>query len=137
MKTIMLGKNGPQVSRIGLGCVGMSDLYGSKETRNAKEIIATIDTAVEQGINFFDTGDYYGMGHNELLLREAMRGRRDKFFIFGSSLAYLTSIDKVEDGGQTIYGRFHSDQWGDFKTFLRFHIENGKITKMDVGQTDY
>ena len=99
MKTIMLGKNGPQVSRIGLGCVGMSDLYGSKETRNAKEIIATIDTAVEQGINFFDTGDYYGMGHNELLLREAMRGRRDKFFIFGSSLAYLTSIDKVEDGG--------------------------------------
>ena len=108
----------------------MSDLYGSKETRNAKESIATIDTAVEQDINFFDTGDYYGMGHNELLLKEAMRGRRDKFFIFGSSLAYLTSIDKVEDGGQTIYGRFHSDQWGDFKTFLRFHFENGKITKM-------
>ena len=137
MKTIILGKNGPQVSWIGLGNVGMSDLYGSKDTRNAKEIIATIDTAVEQGINFFDTGDYYGMGHNELLLREAMRGRRDKFFIFGSSLAYLTSIDKVEDGGQTIYGRFHSDQCGDFKTFLRFHIENGKITKLDVGQTDY
>jgi len=59
----------------------MSDLYGSKETRNDKESLATINAAVEQGINFFDTADYYGMGHNEMLLREAMKGRRDKFFI--------------------------------------------------------
>ena len=81
MKTIMLGKNGPQISRIGLGCMGMSDLYGSKETRNDQESLATINAAVEAGINFFDTADYYGMGHNELLLREAMRARRDKFFI--------------------------------------------------------
>jgi hypothetical protein len=57
--------------------------------------------------------------------------------LFGSSMAYLASIDKVEDGGLTIYGKFHSDQWGDFKTFLRFHVENDKITKMEVGQTDY
>ena len=57
--------------------------------------------------------------------------------LFGSSLAYLASIDKVENSGLTIYGRFHSDQWGDFKTFLRFHIENGKIIKMAVGQVDY
>lgn len=57
--------------------------------------------------------------------------------LFGSSLAYLASIDKVEDRGLTIYGRFHSDQWGDFKTFLRFRIENGKIAKMAVGQVDY
>lgn len=81
MKTITLGQNGPQVSQIGLGCMGMSDLYGSKETRNDKESLATINAAVEQGINFFDTADYYGMGHNEMLLREAMKGRRDKFFI--------------------------------------------------------
>jgi aryl-alcohol dehydrogenase-like predicted oxidoreductase len=81
MKTITLGKNGPQVSRIGLGCMGMSDFYGSKETRDDKESLATIDVAVQSGINFFDTGDYYGMGHNELLLREAMKGTREKFFI--------------------------------------------------------
>ena len=76
-----MGKNGPQVSQIGLGCMGMSDLYGSKETRDDKESLATINLAVEEGINFFDTADYYGMGHNELLLREAMKGRREKFFV--------------------------------------------------------
>jgi hypothetical protein len=57
--------------------------------------------------------------------------------LFGSSVAYLASVDKVQDRGLMIYGRFHSDQWGDFKTFLRFHVENGKISKMDVGQTNY
>jgi len=81
LKTRMLGKNGPQVSQVGLGCMGMSDLYGSKQTRDDKESLATINLVVEAGINFFDTADYYGMGHNELLLREAMKGRRDKFFL--------------------------------------------------------
>jgi hypothetical protein len=57
--------------------------------------------------------------------------------LFGSSVAYLASIDKVQHGGLMIYGKFHSDQWGDFKTFMRFHVENDKITKMEVGQTDY
>lgn len=57
--------------------------------------------------------------------------------LFGASLAYLVSIDIVEDRGLTIYGRFHSDQWGDFKTFLKFHVDNGKITKMAVGQANY
>ena len=55
---------------------------------------------------------------------------------FGSSIAYLASIDKVENGGLTIYGKFHSDQWGDFKIFMRFNMENDKITKLEVGQTE-
>jgi aryl-alcohol dehydrogenase-like predicted oxidoreductase len=81
LKTRTLGKNGPHVSQVGLGCMGMSDFYGSEETRDDKESLATINLAVEEGINFFDTADYYGMGHNELLLREVMKGRRDKFFL--------------------------------------------------------
>jgi aryl-alcohol dehydrogenase-like predicted oxidoreductase len=60
---------------IGLGCMGMSGMYGPVEDA---ESVATIRHAVERGITFLDTGDFYGMGHNELLLREAIRGIRDK-----------------------------------------------------------
>jgi aryl-alcohol dehydrogenase-like predicted oxidoreductase len=67
-----LGKNGPPVSDIGLGCMGMSDLYGPADDT---ESTATIHAALDAGINLLDTGDYYGMGHNELLLRDALKGR--------------------------------------------------------------
>src|SRR5262245_63138633 len=76
MKTRRLGRNGPEVSAIGLGCMGMSDLYGPADEA---ESIATIHAAIDAGITLLDTGDYYGMGHNELLIREALRGRaRDR-----------------------------------------------------------
>src|SRR5262245_22005738 len=78
MKTKQLGKNGPTVSELGLGCMGMSDFYGSKQTRDDAESIETISAALDAGINFLDTGDYYGSGHNELLIREALKGRREK-----------------------------------------------------------
>jgi aryl-alcohol dehydrogenase-like predicted oxidoreductase len=67
-----LGTSGPDVSAIGLGCMGMSDLYGPSD---AQESIATLHAAMDAGITLLDTGDYYGMGHNELLLRDALRGR--------------------------------------------------------------
>jgi aryl-alcohol dehydrogenase-like predicted oxidoreductase len=67
-----LGANGPRVSSIGLGCMGMSDLYGPADE---KESIATIHAALAAGVTLFDTGDYYGMGHNEMLLRRALEGR--------------------------------------------------------------
>jgi hypothetical protein len=54
--------------------------------------------------------------------------------LFGNDKAYLMSIDRVEDDGLTIYGMFHSDQWGEFETFMRFKIQDNKIIQLDVGQ---
>src|SRR6266513_406289 len=67
-----LGKNGPTASAIGLGCMGMSDFYGPADRG---ESIATIHAALDAGVTLLDTGDFYGMGHNELLIAEALRGR--------------------------------------------------------------
>ena len=72
MVTRTLGASGPEVSAIGLGCLGMSDFYGPADEG---ESIATIHAAIDAGITLLDTGDYYAAGHNELLLREALRGR--------------------------------------------------------------
>jgi hypothetical protein len=57
--------------------------------------------------------------------------------LFGSSRVRILSIDKVEEGGLTFYASYHSDKWGDFKTFWRFVLENGRVTKLDVGATSY
>ncbi len=78
MQQRRLGQQGPLVSSLGLGCMGMSDLYGSADRGEA---IATVQAALERGVTLFDTGDFYGMGHNELLLGEALRGRRDQALI--------------------------------------------------------
>jgi aryl-alcohol dehydrogenase-like predicted oxidoreductase len=72
MHTTRLGTTGPVVSAIGLGCMGMSGLYGPA---TEDESIATIRTALDAGVTLLDTGDFYGVGQNELLLREALRGR--------------------------------------------------------------
>jgi hypothetical protein len=57
--------------------------------------------------------------------------------LFNTSLPYLSSIDTVEDNGLTIYGKFHSSRWGDFKTFLSFQIDNHKITRLEVGPVNF
>jgi aryl-alcohol dehydrogenase-like predicted oxidoreductase len=68
-----LGRQGPDVSVLGLGCMGMSGMYGPADRA---ESIATIHAALEAGVTLLDTGDFYGMGHNELLIREALTGRQ-------------------------------------------------------------
>jgi aryl-alcohol dehydrogenase-like predicted oxidoreductase len=70
MKQRPLGKTGPTVSALGLGCMGMSGMYGPADRR---ESLATLHAAVDAGITLLDTGDFYGMGHNELLIGEALK----------------------------------------------------------------
>src|SRR5574337_873117 len=74
----ILGKNGPSVSAIGLGCMGMSGAYGQSDEN---ESIATINRALELGHNLLDTADFYLSGHNELLIGKAIKGKRDKAFL--------------------------------------------------------
>jgi aryl-alcohol dehydrogenase-like predicted oxidoreductase len=73
-----LGQGGPLVSAIGLGCMGMSDFYGPADET---ESLATIHEAIDHGVTLLNTGDFYGMGHNEMLIRRAIEGRRDRVFL--------------------------------------------------------
>src|ERR1039458_9833605 len=78
MITRPLGANGPSVSALALGCMGMSGMYGPSDER---ESVATIHAAIDAGINLLDTGDFYGMGHNEMLIGRAIEGRRDQVLL--------------------------------------------------------
>ena len=78
MKTRKLGKNGPNVSALGLGCMGMSEFYGSQDDA---ESIATIHRALDLGLTFLDTADMYGCGKNERLVGQAIQDRRAEVFL--------------------------------------------------------
>jgi aryl-alcohol dehydrogenase-like predicted oxidoreductase len=86
-----LGKTGPAVFPISLGCMGMSRIYGASDD---DESVATIRAAIERGVTLLDTGDFYGMGHNELLVRRAIEGQRDKV-----QLSVKFGAQRGPDGG--------------------------------------
>jgi aryl-alcohol dehydrogenase-like predicted oxidoreductase len=73
-----LGRTGPKVFPLALGCMGMSGMYGQSDDA---ESIATIHAAIDTGVNLLDTGDFYGMGHNEMLIGRAIQDRRDKVLL--------------------------------------------------------
>ena len=97
MKRRRLGRNGPEVSAIGLGCMGMTPIYGDPDP---EECVATVHRAIDRGVDFLDTSDIYGQGKNEELLGRAIRGRR-------RGLVIATKFGNVHlaDGRQDVNGR--------------------------------
>ena len=99
MQKVRLGRNGPEVSVLGLGCMGMSPgIYGpSDET----ESVATLRAAVEAGVTLIDTGDFYGMGHNEMLIRRALDGVPRERLVYSVKFGALRAPDGGWGGNDT------------------------------------
>lgn len=120
---IQLGQKGPLVSSLGLGCMRMSSIWGGP-TPDEAESIATIKEALDLGINFLNTGDFYGAGHNEMLIGKAIKGRRDDAFI------------SVKFGAI-----FHNGQWlgldlkpNSIKNFVNYSLTRLGIETIDLYQ---
>jgi aryl-alcohol dehydrogenase-like predicted oxidoreductase len=121
MKHRQLGTSGPQVSALGLGCMGMSGMYGPAER---SESIATIRAAMDTGISLLDTGDFYGMGHNEMLIGEALKGvARDRAQI---SVKFGALRDPA--GGWTGYDARPAA----VKTFLAYSLQRLGLDYIDI-----
>ena len=108
MKTRTLGKNGPTVSAIGLGCMGMSDFYGPSDNATSE---ALLKQAFDRGVTFFDTADMYGVGANESLVGQALRGVRDQVVI-ATKFGNMRRIDGAHLGinGRPEYVKAACDQ---------------------------
>ena len=124
MRLVRLGKDGPTVSELGLGCMGMSGGYGPADDADS---IATIHAALDAGVTMLDTGDFYGSGHNEMLIRDALKGgKRERAFV-----AVKFGAQRGPDGkflGDD--GRPHS-----VKNFLAYSLKRLGIDYVDLYQS--
>ena len=121
MDTHALGKTGPQTATLGLGCMGMSDAYGQTDR---SESIATIHAALEAGINLIDTGDFYGMGHNEMLIAEALKGRRREDYVLSVKFGALRGPDNSWGGTDA--------RPAAVKTFLAYSLKRLGVEYIDI-----
>jgi len=120
MRMTQLGSTGPSVSAVGLGCMGMSGMYGPSDEA---EGIATIHAAIDAGINLLDTGDFYGMGHNEMLIGRALEGRRDKVLLsvkFGGMRAPVGAFIGVDARPKAV------------KNFASYSLQRLKTGHIDI-----
>ena len=121
MQTRKLGRSGPEVSAIGLGCMAMSGMYGPADRA---EGIATIHAALDAGITLLDTGDFYGMGHNELLIGEAVRGLpRDSYQL-------SVKFGAMRDHGGGWHG--YDARPGAVKNFLAYTLQRLGVDYIDI-----
>src|SRR5216117_2047888 len=116
-----LGPQGPAVSALGLGCMGMSDFYGPADRI---EGIATIHAALDAGITLLDTGDFYGMGHNAMLIREALTGRnRD-------NLKISVKFGALRDPNKGFLG--YDSRPAAMKNFVAYSLQRLGVDHIDI-----
>jgi aryl-alcohol dehydrogenase-like predicted oxidoreductase len=121
MTSRKLGRSGPTVSALGLGCMAMSGIYGPADRA---ESIATIHAALDTGITLLDTGDFYGMGHNELLIREALGGRRR------DQLLLSVKFGALRDPAQGWSG--YDSRPAAVKNFLAYSLQRLGVDYVDI-----
>jgi len=121
MQQRKLGSTGPAVSAIGLGCMGMSDFYGPADRT---ESIATIHAALDAGITLLDTGDFYGMGHNEMLIGEALGGRNRDSVEISVKFGALRAPDKKWLG--------YDSRPAAIRNFLSYSLQRLGVDHIDI-----
>src|ERR1700756_2229177 len=116
-----LGSAGPEVYPLGLGCMGMSGMYGPADR---SESIATIHAALDAGITLLDTGDFYGMGHNEMLIGEALRGRER------NNVQISVKFGALRDPNKSFLG--YDSRPAAIKNFVAYSLQRLRIETIDI-----